>query len=145
VNITLSASKGGFMFAYNPKDITYNSSLHGTIYDFLSNHKNMGSEKVSVSCSYGIAPDKESYQARFVVPGYKKEDISVQYSGGRVVISGKLTEDIPFVQSTFSSSLPIDADSFDVENMEVSLANGILSLRAKVIAPKQKSFSINIK
>lgn len=107
---------------------------------------NYGTSKVNV-----IEKD-DSYSIDIVVPGFNKEDINVELNDGILTISSKVESSNEetsekyikkeFVKSSFERSFYIPDDA-DVENIEASMDNGILSINLTKI--KELEDKTNVK
>lgn len=78
------------------------------------------------------------------VPGYSKEDISVEIKEGSYLsIQFKEKENIPFPQSDFFFNIP--TKNTDVEKTKVKVENGMMTITVPFIKEKKhKGFSIKI-
>lgn len=78
------------------------------------------------------------------VPGYAKEDISVEIKEGSYLsIQFKEKENIPFSQSDFFFNIP--TKNTDIEKTKVKVENGMMTITVPFVKEKKhKGFSIKI-
>ncbi|HMU85769.1 MAG TPA: Hsp20/alpha crystallin family protein [Leptospiraceae bacterium] len=99
--------------------------------------------------------DKE-YRVTAHLPGVKRENLNVTVENGFLTISGKYetreekeyqtvrSEIVSY--STFKRSLKIDQNSFDVENVDAKLTDGVLEIRLPIkasVQPRQIDVKVN--
>lgn len=78
------------------------------------------------SLPYYSKKEKESYNLVIPVPGFKKDEITIEVKNNRLVIEGK-AEDGTFYKRSFSKSFLIP-ESVSIDDIEAKLEDGILKL-----------------
>lgn len=107
-------------------------------------------EDANYAPSVEIKKNDREYVVTAHLPGVKKDDLKVSVENGYLTISGKAAsaenKDYEIVRSElvrfseFSRSLKIDERSFDVEQIEAKIENGVLTVHLPISAavkPKQ--------
>ena len=77
-------------------------------------------------------PQGDEFNEKVVIPGYTKEEVELDYSGGRLTIIAKNKELGDKVTSIY-----IPENIWDISNLECRLENGILYIKARRLKDKQ--------
>jgi HSP20 family molecular chaperone IbpA len=92
------------------------------------------------STTENIAKEKViGIEIQFAVAGYKKEDLKVYQEGQTIVVEGDnrhRTEVDQKFTSEFIKKISVQ-EVLDLENVDVDLSNGILSIKLKVKDPEE--------
>jgi len=82
-----------------------------------------------------VREDRESVTIDATVPGLKKEDVSINYEDGYLKISAEKQDDVEgdfmhreIHRSAFSRWFSVDEETYQVDKIDASLNEGILSI-----------------
>ena len=124
------------------KLIRYNTPTFGRVADFddwfrnpfasmpsLSRFFDWGNGSNVGSLATDVHEDKDSYQARFEVPGVKKEDVKIELNDRLLTVSAEKKEKTAEGESSFSYTRSISVpDSVKADAITAKLEDGILTV-----------------
>ncbi len=145
----------------NMKLVKYNDPIISRWYDDFDNYVSPFNDMVrsffgkdSSSGMVNVHETDDSYNLEFVLPGYKKEDINIEFNDDILTVKANRKENKEdksknyirkeFVSTSFSRSFTLPEDVTD--EMDAQMIDGILNLSVKKRAKiEKKSRTIEIK
>jgi HSP20 family protein len=95
--------------------------------NFISMFDEITNSLYGLNRNMEVNREKEGYAVSVLLPGFLKEEISVEAEGCQVEITAKTERDLPsFLSTSFSQVFHLD--DLDVDSVQCKLENGVLQI-----------------
>jgi len=116
---------------------------------FGENNLSLGHRFNDINKTENITENENSYGLELSLPGFSKEDVKIELNDGLISISSEVekSDENNFFKSSFEKKYYLPED-VDIENIEASMKNGILSItlnKIKEVEITTKVKNIDIK
>ena len=117
-------------------------TLHDSRNDYYNNRYTKQSDKLPFYQGYDVTDD--FYVITRVIPGVKREDVTVSAEGDHLYITTKVNNPpswLGYGDTVWCFDLAKDADA---NHIDAKLIDGVLTVTVPRIKPKKKNVSINV-